>query len=124
MERKQRVVARLIRDAISDVIAREVRDPRVGIVSVSSVDLSADFRHAKIRLSVIGSTEDEMRESFEALDGARPFIRRMLGERVRLRHVPEIVFERDRGAEHAEHIARILAEIESDRSQEGEHESS
>ena len=121
MERKQRVVARLIRDAISDVIAREVRDPRVGIVSVSSVDLSADFRHAKIRLSVIGSTEDEMRESF---DRARPFIRRMLGERVRLRHVPEIVFERDRGAEHAEHIARILAEIESDRSQEGEHESS
>ncbi len=82
MERKQRVVARLIRDAISDVIAREVRDPRVGIVSVSSVDLSADFRHAKIRASVIGSTEDEMRESFGRWTALTTLIRRMLGERV------------------------------------------
>ena len=118
MERKQRVVARLIRDAISDVIAREVRDPRVGIVSVSSVDLSDPLRQdppsdrfdgerGKLRaLTALGP-------SSAACSAASP-----------TSPCAEIVFERDRGAEHAEHIARILAEIESDRAQEGEHESS
>lgn len=118
MERKQRIVARQIRDAVSDIILREVRDPRVGIVSVSSVELSIDMRYAKIRLSVIGPTEEAMATSFEALEHALPFIRRMLGERVRLRHVPELSFERDRGAEHAERISRILAEIKDERSRE------
>lgn len=121
MHRKQKIVARQIRDAISDIITREVKDPRVGIASVSHVELSADLRHAKVMISVIGETEEEMDESFKALENAEPFIRRMLGERVRLRHVPELDLQRDRGAEHAERISRILREINEEDGEEPAH---
>ncbi|MBD3177278.1 MAG: 30S ribosome-binding factor RbfA [Armatimonadia bacterium] len=121
MHRKQKIVARQIRDAISDIITREVKDPRVGIASVSHVELSADLRHAKVMISVIGETEEEMDESFQALENAEPFIRRMLGERVRLRHVPELDLQRDRGAEHAEKITRILREINEEDGEEPTH---
>jgi ribosome-binding factor A len=121
VHRKQKIVARQIRDAISDIITREVKDPRVGIASVSHVELSADLRHAKVMISVIGETEEEMDESFKALENAEPFIRRMLGERVRLRHVPELDLQRDRGAEHAERISRILREINEEDGEEPAH---
>ncbi len=117
-ERRQQSVGRLLREVISEVIRDEMRDPRVKLASVADVEVSADLQHAKVRISVIGSDEEQCRECFRAVESAARFIRREVGERIRLRHTPELHFARDRGAEHAEKVTRILREISSERAAE------
>jgi ribosome-binding factor A len=111
MTRKQASVTRELRDAIGEILLREVRDPRVRLVSVVAVEISPDLRRAHVRISATASTEEEAKLAFEGVESAAPFIRRLVGQRVRLKYVPELAFERDRGAEHAEKITRVLRQI-------------
>ena len=93
-ERTERVSA-LLREEISNLIRDDIRDPRMGgIVSITHVDVSPDLRNASAFVSVLGSDE-EARGTLDALQHARPFVRRELGRRLRLRPIPDVRFVAD-----------------------------
>jgi ribosome-binding factor A len=106
MSRLQRV-NQLIREEISHLIQRELKDPRLGFVTVTEVDVSKDLRTAKVYVSVLGS-ETELQASLQALESARGFMRTWLVPRLRLRAVPHFTFHPDRSMAHAAHIQTVL----------------
>jgi ribosome-binding factor A len=108
--RRQAQVAEFLRDEVSEIITREMKDPRLGFVSITRVELSPDLRYAKVFISVFGS-EEEREATLRALTGAAGFVRYQLKPRMRIKHVPEISFHMDRSMEHAEEVARTLNKI-------------
>lgn len=108
--RRQEQLAAFLRDEVSDIIRREMKDPRLGFASITRVELSPDYRYAKIYVSVLGSDED-LKETIDALSGAAGFIRHILKPRIHARHIPHLSFRADRSMEHAEAVARTLNEI-------------
>jgi ribosome-binding factor A len=107
--RHQKVVAALKRE-ISNIIHDELKDSRLGFVTVMRVDLTPDLRYAKIYFSVLGQ-EKQQKKTQEALQSAKPFIRRLVGQRVKLRFVPEITFKLDRSTEYSIKIEQALDRI-------------
>ncbi len=103
-------VAEVIRQTVAAYLTEQVRDPRIGFVTVTGVELSADLAHARVRVSVMG-TEEEKAQSLAGLRSAAGFLRAQLGRVLRLRQTPELRFELDRGLEHAQRIDRLLREL-------------
>jgi ribosome-binding factor A len=99
-----------IQHEISLMLLRNVKDRRVGMVTITGVDLSPDLRHAKVFVSAMG-TEKQKKESMEALRHAAGWIRHELGQRIRMKFLPEIVFHADTSQEYGERIDRLLDEI-------------
>lgn len=108
MSRRTDRLESVLRNELSFLISRRLRDPRVALASVSDVQISRDLRHARVAVSVLGDDEDERLATMEALAAAAPAIRRMLADQIDLRVVPELRFELDRGAEHSLRIAELL----------------
>ena len=100
----------LLREEISEVIRREVDDPRIGFVTVTDVEVSPDLRHATVWVSVIANT-DEKRLTLRALARAMPFVRQRLG-RLRLKRIPELHVKEDVTAARGTRLLRILDELE------------
>jgi len=113
VSRRAERVGDLLRADLFEVLRREVADPRVHLVTVSEVQVTADLRHAKVWVSILGS-EAQRAEAFAALERASGFIRRQLGHRLRLRATPELTFELDDRAEHSQHISDLLEELHHD----------
>ncbi len=105
-------VGDLLRAELASIIQHEMRDPRVGLTTVSGVTVSRDLGHAEVRLSVLEQDDDKRQATLEALEHARGYLRSVLAKRVRLRLVPELVFKLDRGAEHSQRISEILEELD------------
>src|SRR6266511_2945979 len=103
-------VGELIRQTIAAFLTGAVRDPRIGFVTVTGVEVSADLSHAAVRVSVMGSDEEKAR-SLEGLASAARFLRAQLSKELNLRTSPELHFHLDRGIEHAQHIDRVLKEL-------------
>lgn len=95
---------------IAQILRDELKDPRVGFVTVTSVEVSGDLRHAKVFVSVLGD-EEAKKQSLEGLQKATGFIRREVGQRIQLRYTPEIVFKFDASIEHGDKIARLLSQV-------------
>ena len=95
------------------MLTRNTKDPRIGFVTVTGVDLSPDLRHAKIYVSAMG-TDRQKKESLAALEHAAGWIRHELGQRVRMKFLPEIVFRTDSSLDYGERIDRLLEEIRQD----------
>jgi ribosome-binding factor A len=112
-------LAEELKTEISAIIAREVRDPRVGFATVTEVKVSPDLRYAKVFVSVFGSPE-EKQETLAALDRASAFIRRQVGARIRLRYTPEIGFEYDETVEHGDRMMQLIEEIKKELPEEHE----
>jgi ribosome-binding factor A len=106
-------VGTLLREELSGIIRDELRDPRVGFVSITSVEVTDDLRHARAFVTVLGE-EDERRASVDALNRAGQFIRTILGRRVRLRRVPEIEFRYDSSIDRGMRISRLLDELRNE----------
>jgi len=100
-------VAEASRQTVAAFLTGNVRDPRVGFVTVTSVEVSPDLSHARGRVSVMGSDEDKGK-SLEGLTSAARFLRAQLARELPLRVAPEIRFELDRGLDHAQQIDRVL----------------
>lgn len=111
MATQQRVerIREAIKQEASDII-RNMKDPRIGFVTVTDVEVSRDLRHVKIFVSVLGD-EEAKQTSLEGLERATGYIRTEIGQRVRLRHTPEITFGWDGSLEHGARISKILEEI-------------
>ena len=109
MSRVERV-SQALKKEISNIIQTELKDPRLGFITVMRVELTHDMRYAKIFFSVLGSP-DEQKKSTEALESAVGFIRRLIAERIELRFVPEIRFIQDKSCEYSIHIQEELDKI-------------
>jgi ribosome-binding factor A len=99
-----------LKEEISQLILVELKDPRIGFVTVTSVEVANDLAHAKVYISVLG-TEDEVKTSLDTLNHAAGFLRTEIGKRIRLRHVPTIVFVYDPSIQHGAHIAKLLRDV-------------
>jgi ribosome-binding factor A len=108
----------LIRQEISELLQRQVKDPRLGnFVAVTDVSTSPDLRHAKIFVSRIGS-EEEKQETLSVLAAASGFFRNELAKRLRLRHIPELNFQWDDSLEQGDYLLQLIDEVSSDSSAE------
>lgn len=103
-------LAETLKEEISQLIRVELKDPRIGFVTLTSVDVADDLSHAKVYISVLG-TEEEGNASLDALNRAAGFVRSEIGKRIRLRHVPSIVFKYDPSIQHGAHIAKLLKDV-------------
>ena len=111
-KRSDRVGELMLRE-VSDIIQRRLKDPRIGFCTVTRVLLSNDLQHAKIFVSTMGSEEDA-ENTLQALMRATNFMRRELGQRIRMRHIPELTFHNDHSLEHLDRIDRLLKQIAED----------
>lgn len=110
---REEKLAELIKQEVSDILRKRVKDPRIGFVSITDVEVTGDLRHAKIFFSVLGD-EVEKEETMEGLEVATGYIRRELGQRIRVRHVPELLFRYDNSLEHGARISRILNDLKEE----------
>jgi len=103
-------VNQLIREEISLLLQRELKDPRLGFVTVTQVETSPDLRIAKVFVSVLGN-EGQWTSSLAALASARGFIRNWLRRHLDLRQTPDLDFRADRSMEHAARIQELLRQL-------------
>lgn len=113
MSQRTERVGDLIRAELSELIRRQMRDPRVALASISAVFVARDFSHATVKVSALGS-ESERVGAVEALERGKGFLRRELSRRLTLRITPELHFELDRGAEHSQRISDLLEAVKKD----------
>src|SRR6476646_630554 len=104
--RRQQQVADLIQREISVLIQRELKDPRLGFVTITSVEVPPDLRYARVFYSVLG-TPEEQKGTQQALEHASGFLRHELASRLDLRYVPELAFRNDPSIAHGDRIARL-----------------
>ena len=107
--RRPEKVAELIKEEVSQIIAGDLKDPRLGSITVTDARVSPDLRHARVFVSVLGS-DQEINISLAALKSASGFIRRELGSSLRLVRTPELHFELDQTEMSASRIEEILRE--------------
>lgn len=113
MSRRTERIEEMLREEISTLLQRELKDPRIGFVTITGADVSPDLRHAKVFVSVMG-TPEEKKASLEGLNRARGFLRSEIGKRAHLRGAPELTFTEDAGAERGDRISRLLEEARRD----------
>jgi ribosome-binding factor A len=110
MTRRTEQINSLLREEISSVISRDLKDPRLSaMVSITDVDTSPDLGRATVFVSLLGA-EDEADETFAALRSAAPYIHHQLRERLSLRKVPAISFRRDESIERGARLSRMIDE--------------
>ncbi len=104
--RSQRV-AKVIKEKMGEIVTRRLKDPRIGFVSITRVEVSSDLRKARIYISVCGD-EGVSKETMEGLERAKGFIRQEIGQGIRLRYLPEIFFLIDPSIKESFRIKEIL----------------
>jgi ribosome-binding factor A len=109
IRRRSERLAQEIREEVARMIATELKDPRLGFVTVVRVELAQDIGYARVYVGVLGS-EKEREKSLVALRSAAGFVRRELGKRLRIHHAPEIDFRYDKGLDATDRVARLLQE--------------
>lgn len=106
-------VAEQMKKEIGDILNRKLKDPRIGFVTVTDVDVTNDLQQATIYISVLGD-ETEKEDTLTGLSKASGFIRSEVGRRIRLRKVPEISFEFDRAHAYGNKIDAILRKLNNE----------
>lgn len=120
-DRRVSRVSSLIKREVSQMLLHEIKDDRVGagMVSVTDVDVSGDLQHAKIFVSIYG-TEEARAETMEGLKSSAGFVRRELGQRIRLRRTPEVVFLEDLSLERGDRTLNLLNQLRDSRREDDE----
>ena len=103
-------VADLIKEELSDIIHREIRDPRIGIVTLTGVKLTDDLKLARVFFVEMGKDACDP-DTLKGLEQAKSFMKRALGKRLKLRHIPDIIFTLDESFAYGSRIDKLLAEI-------------
>ena len=103
----------LIKQEVSKMLLYDIKDPRIGFVTVTEVEMTGDLREAKIYVSIMGNDE-QVKSSWEGLNSALGFIRREIGKRIKIRFTPEISFALDKSLDYSEHIQKLLLKVKSE----------
>jgi len=96
----------LIQREVSDLIRLEVRDPRVGMITITSVDVSPDIKHAKIFFTVL--EKEKLQETLAGLNRSAGFLRSQLAQRLKMYTTPELRFAYDESVERGDHLSRLI----------------
>ena len=113
MTKRSTRVGDLLQKEISQIIIQDLKDPRLGFVTVTGVSISDDLKNAKVFVSVLGSRE-EIEQTFDGLNSAKGFIRSCIGKRVKLRYTPELSFLLDESASYGAHIEDLIRDIKDE----------
>jgi ribosome-binding factor A len=105
-------VSDLLKKEISQLLLREVKDPHIGFITITDVEVSKDLQIAKVYYTILGD-EKQLRESAQALKRVSRFIKRQLGKRLRMRYIPDIIFKYDHSLEYGNRINYILSHLEN-----------
>jgi len=105
-------VGDLLKEELSDLLLRNIRDPRIGFVTLTEVRVSPDLRHARVYFVTHEGGEAQQR-SLEGLESARGYLRTELGRRLRLRYVPDLSFTLDETLDHSFRIQGILKSLKT-----------
>jgi ribosome-binding factor A len=103
-------VAEQIKKELSQILQVEFKDPRIGFLTITGVEITNDLTQAKVFLSVLGS-EEQREETLKALARGKGFLRSELGKKIRLRVVPELIFKFDNSIDYGSKIESLLAEL-------------
>lgn len=106
-------VGEQMKKELGDIIGRKIKDPRIGFVTVTDVNVTGDLQQATVYISVLGD-EKQKEDTLKGLETAKGFIRSELGQRIRLRKTPEIFFEFDASIDYGNRIETLLKEIKED----------
>lgn len=109
-KRRPGQIGEIVRQVLAEAIGREVRDPRIGFVTVTRVDVSGDLSHAQVYVMAQGE-EAERQKALEGLQSAAGFLRGKIAKALATRTIPELHFALDRGLEHAARINAVLADL-------------
>jgi ribosome-binding factor A len=110
-------VAETIHKEISGLLIKGLKDPRIGFVTITSVDVTPDLRQARVFYTLMGS-HDEREECQAGLDSSASYVRQQLGRVLRLRYIPEIRFEYDSSVDYGQHIEKLLSDVHTDDQQD------
>jgi ribosome-binding factor A len=110
--RRERVEQLIVRE-VSDILRREVKDPRIGFVTVTDAQITTDLGYAKVFVSVMGTAE-EQEAALKGLNSAARFIRSEFGKRVTMRTLPELTFRIDTAIAHGARIHELLEQVKRD----------
>ncbi len=114
-QRRDRIGAS-IREVVSDLMLRRLKDPRIGFASIVNVDVNKDLSLAKVYVSVLGSNE-EKEKTMEGLKSAQGLIRSEVSKALGIRYAPEIQFVLDEGIEYSMRVSQLLSELKKDEKQ-------
>ncbi len=103
-------VGEQMKKELGEIIGRKIKDPRVGFVTVTDVEVTGDLQQAKVFISVLGDDE-KRQDTLKGLAKATGFIRSEIGQRIRLRKTPEITFEFDASVDYGNRIETLLSEL-------------
>ena len=110
--RKDRVQRALAKE-ISTILQEDLKDPRIGFITITRIEITQDLRYAKIYFSILGD-EDKKAESVSGLDSASSYIRKLVGGRLGLRYVPELAFILDKSVEYTIALEETLKKIKDE----------
>lgn len=111
-------VAEQIHHELAQMIAREVKDPRIGMVTLTSVDITPDYAYATVHFTVLPSDDATVARSLDGLRRSAGFMRSQLGRRVRIHTTPELRFVHDRSVERGVDLSRLIDEANAKRADE------
>lgn len=124
MSRRTYRIAEAIRRLTSEIVQGQLRDPRIGqLITITKVEVTPDLRLAKIYYSVLGESKKK-KITAQGLESAKKFIRKRIGDELKLRYTPDISLRVDKSAEHSEHIDKILDKIHKEEENEAGKKSS
>ena len=106
-------VQEFIKQEISHIILTELKDPRIGFVTVTNVEATGDLRSAKIFVSLMGSDEQKA-DTFQGLQNAMGFLRAEIGKRIRLRFTPELTLHLDTSLDYSARIQELLIKLQQE----------
>ncbi|WP_100330953.1 30S ribosome-binding factor RbfA [Bacillus xiapuensis] len=106
-------VSEQMKKELTDILNRKVKDPRIGFITVTDVEVTGDLQQAKVYITVLGD-EQKREETLKALTKAKGFIRSEVGQRIRLRKTPELLFEFDESIAYGNRIETLLRELGSE----------
>jgi ribosome-binding factor A len=102
-----------IRAELAGLLQREMKDPRIGFATITRVETARDLGSAKVWVSIMG-TDVEREKTMKALTDAAPWMRRQLGDRLTIRHIPQLLIRHDDSIEAGDRVLRLLRELEDE----------
>jgi ribosome-binding factor A len=110
-------VGEQIKKEMTDILQRELKDPRIGFVTVTGVEVTGDLQQATVFITVLGD-EEQKESTLQGLSKATGFVRSEIGKRIRLRKTPELIFKFDESTEYGNKIATLLGELNREQDQQ------
>ncbi len=107
-------VQEALRQEISRIIHDKLRDPRIGFITITKVDLTKDLRHARVYFSVLGEMRDK-NLALKGLNSAKGYIKNLIADKIKLRFMPEVIFKIDDTLEHAREIYDLLGKLKKEK---------